>query len=62
MNERKQLAVKNKIAIAMIESIIVFAATFNTWMEVSIKKQIPSKFAEVFKICGALVFFIVIFL
>ena len=58
--DKKQLAIKRIIAVSAISSTTVFDATFKTFSEVRTIKQMPSKFEEVFKICGDLSFAIII--
>jgi hypothetical protein len=53
-NESRQLVMKRMIAIVVISSMIVVLDTFNTFKEVSTIKQMPNKFDDAFKICGAL--------
>lgn len=53
-NDKILLLIKRIVATEVHSSIKVVPFNFNTFKEVSTKKQIPSKLAEVFKMCGAL--------
>ena len=61
--ERKDkilLHINRIVAIEVHSSINVVPLNFKTFKEVSTRKQIPSKLAEVFKMCGALLLLLVI--
>jgi hypothetical protein len=48
---------KSMVATEVHSSINVVPLSLNTLMDVKTKKQMPNKLADVFKICGALLFF-----
>jgi len=56
-NDKILLVMKRMVATEVHSSINVVPLNFRTFNEVSTRKQIPSKFAEVFKMCGALLLF-----
>jgi len=61
--ERKDkilLLINRTVAIDVHSSINVVPLNFKTFKEVNTRKQIPSKLAEVFKMCGALLLLLVI--
>ena len=55
--ESMLLLIKRKVATAVHSSIKVVSFSLKTFKEVSTKKQMPNRLAEVFKICGAVLLF-----
>lgn len=53
-NDKILLLIKRIAAIEVHSSIKVVSFNFNTFKDVSTKKQMPSKLAELFKMWGAL--------
>lgn len=56
-NENKLLLINIMVAKEVHSSISVVSPNLKTFIDVSTKKQIPSKLAEVFKMCGDIEFF-----
>ena len=57
----KILLIINRIVATEVHSSMnVVPLNFNTFIDVNTRKQIPSKLADVFKICGALLFLSII--
>ncbi len=50
------LHIKSMVATEVHSSMNVVPLNFNTFKDVNTRKQMPSKLADVFKICGALLF------
>lgn len=53
-NDKILLLIKRMVATEVHSSIKVVPSNFNTFKDVSTKKQIPNKLAEEFKMCDAL--------
>jgi hypothetical protein len=54
--DKMLLLINRIVAIEVHSSINVVPLSFKTFKEVSTRKQMPSKLAEVFKMCGAFLF------